>query len=109
MAEASVEQARKAFDTFLGAAKQTASTMEGQGQAVRDGAKDFGLKAIGYAEKNLAASLDYAEQLTKAKDVGEVMRLHAEFVRGQMQVLTEQARELGQAVTRATMDATKQK
>ena len=35
MAEASVEQARKSFDNFLGAARRTAEAMEGQGSAAR--------------------------------------------------------------------------
>ena len=37
-------------------------------------------KAIAYAEKNVQASLDYAQSLLKAKDLTEVMRLHSEYV-----------------------------
>ncbi len=35
---------------------------------------------MSYAEKNVQASLDYAESLLKAKDLAEVMRLHSEHV-----------------------------
>lgn len=107
MAEASFDQARKAFETFLSSAQQTASSLEGRNEAVRAGAKDLSVKAITFAEKNVAASLDYAERLLKASDLTEVMKLHSEYVQNQMRVFAEQASEIGQAVTRAAMDVTK--
>jgi len=107
MAEASFDQARKAFESFVSRAQQTAAKIEGQGATVRAGAKDISSKAISYAEKNVAASLDYAQQLLHAKDLPEVMRLHSEFVQSQMRALAEQASEMGQIVTRAAMDAAK--
>ena len=109
MAEASFEQARKAFDNFVASAQQTAAKIEGQGATVRAGAKDISSKAISFAEKNVEASLDYAQSLLKAKDLPEVMRLHGEYVQGQMRSLAEQAGEMGQIVSRAAMDAAKPK
>lgn len=109
MAEASFDQARKAFETFLSSAQQAASSLEGRNEAVRAGAKDLSVKAITFAEKNVASSLDYAERLLKAGDLTEVMKLHSEYVQNQMRVFAEQASEIGQAVTRAAMDVTKPK
>ena len=109
MAEASFDQARKAFENFLSSAQQTASTIEGKGATVRAGAKDINAKAIAYAEKNVAASLDYAQQLLHAKDLADVMRLHSEYVQSQMRSLAEQASEMGQIVSRAAMEAAKPK
>jgi len=109
MAEASFEQARKAFDKFLASAQQTAGSLEERGATVRAGAKDISTKAISYAEKNVQASLDYAEKLLHAKDLTEVMRLHSEYVQAQMRALAEQASEMGQMVSRAAMDAAKPK
>jgi phasin len=109
MAETSFDQARKAFESFLASAQQTAARIEGQGTTVRAGAKDISTKAIAFAEKNVAASLDYAQQLLHAKDLAEVMRLHSEYVQNQMRVLAEQASEMGQIMSRAAMDAAKPK
>ena len=109
MAEASFDQARKAFDKFLAGAQQTAGTLEERSETVRAGAKDISTKAISYAEKNVQASLDYAQSLLKAKDLTEVMRLHTEYVQGQMRSLAEQASEMGQIVSRAAMDAARPK
>ena len=109
MAEASVEQARKAFDKFMANAQAAAGTIEERRATVRAGAKEIGAKAVTYAEKNVQASLDYAQSLLKAKDLPEVMKLHSDFVQGQMHALAEQASEMGQIVSRATMDATRPK
>jgi phasin len=109
MAEASVEQARKALDRFMANAQATAGTIEERRATVRAGAKDIGVKAVSYAEKNVQASLDYAQSLLKAKDLPEVMKLHSDFVQGQMRALAEQASEMGQIVSRAAMDAARPK
>lgn len=107
MAEASFDQARQAFEKLVAGAQSTASSLEDRGETVRAGAKDVSTKAISYAEKNVAASLDYAQQLLHAKDLGDVMRLHSEYVQSQMKTLAEQASEMGQIMSRAAMDAAK--
>ncbi len=66
MAEASVEQARQAFEKFMATAQATAGTIEERRATVRAGAKEVGAKAISYAEKNVQASLDYAQALLQA-------------------------------------------
>ncbi len=109
IAEASVDQARKAFEKFVASVQQTAGSMEERGATVRAGAKDVSAKAISYAEKNVQASLDFAENLLHAKDLSEVMRLHSEYVQAQMRSLAEQASEMGQIVSKAAMDAAKPK
>jgi phasin len=109
MAEASFDQARKAFEKFIATAQATAGSMEERGATVRAGAKDVGAKAISYAEKNVQASLDYAQSLLHAKDPTEIMKLHSEFVQAQMRSLAEQASEIGQIVSRAAMEAAKPK
>jgi phasin len=109
MAEASFNQARQTFEKLLTSAHTTAGSIEERGAAVRAGAKDISAKAISYAEKNVQASLDYAQSLLKAKDLTEVMRLHSEYVQAQMRSLAEQASEMGQIVSKAAMDAAKPK
>jgi hypothetical protein len=90
-AEASLEQARKTFEKFLDSAKETAGSLAERNETMRAGAKDISAKAIAYAETNVQVSLDYAEKLLHAKDLPEMMRLHAEYVQAQMR-----ARRAGQ-------------
>lgn len=107
MAEASFDQARKTFEKFLTSAQTAAGSIEERGATVVAGAKDIGAKAVSYAEQNVKASLDHAQTLLKAKDLTEVMRLHTEYVQGQMRALAQQASEMGQIVSKAAMDAGK--
>ena len=109
MAEAGFEQARKAFESFLSGAQQTASSIDGHSEAVRSGVRDISSKAISFVQQNMTASLDYAEKLLRATDLSEVMRLHTEYVQSQMKALTEQASEIGQSMGRAAMEMGKPK
>jgi hypothetical protein len=47
--------------------------------------------------------------LVHAKDISEIMRVHSEYVQGQMKALAEQASEIGQIVSKAAIDVTKPK
>jgi hypothetical protein len=78
MAEAGFEQARKAFERFISSAQAASDSLSARTATVGAGAKDASAVAFSYAEKNVRASLDYAEALLHAKDLSEVMRLHRE-------------------------------
>jgi phasin len=108
-AEKSVEQAKKAFDGFVTAANHAVSGFEGQAAAAQAGAKEVAQKAMTFAEQNVASSFDFAQKLMRAHDVGEVVKLHSDYVTGQLRSLTEQAQELGQSTARAATDAAKPK
>ena|SRR5581483_1763193 len=105
-AEKSVEQARQAFDGFISAASRAASAFEGQTETARQGAKDVTEKAMSFAQQNIASSFDFMQKLVHAKDFQEVLKLQADYVKNQMQVLAEQAKELGERTTKAAKDAT---
>lgn len=109
MAEASFDQARKNFEKFIAGAQAAADSLSARTATVGAGAKDVSAMAFSYAEKNVQASLDYAQALVHAKDLSEVMRLHREYVQAQMRSVAEQASEMGQIMSRAAMDAAKPK
>ena len=109
LAEKSVEQARKAFDGFVSAAEQATSGFEQRASAARAGAKDVTHKAMTFAEQNVASSFDLAQKLVAAKDINEVVQLHAEYVRRQIDILAQQARELGQSAAQMSSDSSRPK
>ena len=109
MADAGLEQARKAFEKFIEGAQVAADSLSARTATVGAGAKDASATAFTYAEKNVQASLDYAQSLVHAKDLKEVMRLHREYVQTQMHSLAEQASEIGQIMSRTAMDAARPK
>ncbi|HEY4407090.1 MAG TPA: phasin [Xanthobacteraceae bacterium] len=107
LAEKSVEQAKQAIDGFISAAHRTVSVLEGQAETARKGAKDVGGKAMEFAERNITSSFDFAQKLVRAKDVQEMLELQASFIKSQMQVLAEQAKELGQSTGKMAADPLK--
>lgn len=104
-AEKSVEQARKAFQGFMGAAQKAAGAVDTSTHVVQTQAKDMSVKAVSYAEQNVNAALDHAQKLTRAKDLQELMSLQAEFVRSQMANIQAQAKEFGTIIQSAASSA----
>jgi hypothetical protein len=61
---------------------------------------------MGFAEDNVAASLDFIQRLVNARDVQEVVRLQTEFTQAQIKNLADQAKALGSSVAEAGREAT---
>jgi phasin len=93
-AEKSVEQARQAFDIFISAAQHAVSTAENQAATMQNGVKEVGELAMGFAERNMTSSFEFAQRLMQVKDPKDVMALHADYVNSQIAALTEQVRNL---------------
>ena len=108
-AEKSVEQAKQAVDGFIAAAHKAVSTFEGQAETARKGAKDVTELAMTFAERNITSTFEFAQQLVRAKDIQDVLRLQADYLRTQMQTLSEQAREFGESAGKTARDATRPK
>lgn len=95
-AEQSVRQAKQAFDELMAATQRAVTAFEGQTTSAQSSAREIQRKVFAYSERNVAASLEFAQKLLTAKDPEAVMALHAEYVKGQMQALAEQARDIAQ-------------
>ena len=100
-ADQSVQQAKKAFDNLMNATRTAVSTFEGQASSAQATALELQRKVVGYSERNVSASLEFAQNLLRAKSPEDVMKLHADYVKSQMQTLAEQARDLGQQAAKA--------
>lgn len=100
-AEKSVEQARKAFEGFIGAAQKAVTAAETSPFAMPAGVKEVGAKAVAYAEANVKAAFDHAQALVHAKDLQEVLQLQNDYLKSQLSTLQDQAKEFGAAVQKA--------
>ncbi len=108
-AEKSVEQAKKAFDGFMGAAQKAVETVSGSTESARTNAEQTTQKAMAYAEQNVAAAFDLAQKLVRCKDPAEVMQHQSDFVKAQMASFQKQMTEFGAAVQKVATNATKAK
>ena len=86
----SVEEARKAFGSFIEAAHKATAQAEGTASALQSTAKDVSAKALSFTEANLKAAFDHAQKLIQAKDPQEILR-------ASVRICEEAARRHGRA------------
>jgi hypothetical protein len=62
-------------------------------------------RAVQFAKENAEAGFALANELTKAKDLQDVLRLQSRFAQKQMESYARQAQELGRLMAEATRSA----
>ena len=70
------------------------------------GTSETSKKVFGYAERNVASAFEF-EKLVQVRDVQDLAKLQMEFIQGQMQALTEQAKDLSKTATKAVIESAK--
>lgn len=106
LANKSVEQAKRAFDSFMGATQQAAGNMQGSTHAMQENAAKATKQVVGFAEQNVNAALVHAQSILQAKGFEEVMKLQTDFMRNQMGAMQSQMKAMGEAAQPAAKAAT---
>jgi phasin len=98
LAAKSVEEARKAFDSFIAAAHKATAQAEGTATALQSSAKEASAKALSFTEEHVKAAFDHAQKLVQAKNPQEILAHQSEYVKKQLAAMEEHAKEIGAAV-----------
>ena len=98
--EQTMEHTRGVLGQYFKFLEQTLSSYPSSGT-------EFGEKLKSYAEKNIATAREYANKLSQAKDLQDVVRIQTEFMQMQFNAFGEQTKSLGEAFTKAATDAIK--
>ena len=101
MAERSDEQAKLAFTDYNQAAQEAVSSFDQWIEASQVGAQGISKKAMKFAQRNVLSAFDFAQKIVQAKDIDELIRMQTEFVQWQIQVLSEQVKDLGETLAPA--------
>ena len=103
IAEKNVEQARAAYDQFMGAMTQAVDmwSKATSSNEMTSGFKAVQERATSFAKQNAEAGFALASALAKAKDIQEVLALQSRYAQAQMQAYALQAQELGQLMVQA--------
>jgi phasin len=104
-AESTLTQARQAVD-YMREAHRLYGAMESSVEAAQSGRRAINRKAIDFAEKNVHATFDFAQQLVRAKDPKEIVQLQQEFLKRQVEQMNSHIKELGEQATETTRSAT---
>ena len=105
LAQKNIEQARTAYGQLMDAMTQAMSGwISAPSEAMTSGFKAVQERAIQFAKENAEAGFAFNE-LTKAKDLQDVLRLQSSFAQKPMESYARQAQELGRLMAEATRSA----
>ena len=68
---------------------------------------DLNKKLMSYATETVTAPLSFAQKLSQARNLVDVVKIQTEFVRAQTDSFNEHAKELGEIYTKVATSATK--
>jgi phasin len=110
MAETGTAQAKEAYEKMNAATAEATDLIRKSCSTAVEGAQVYNSKLLEFAQTNLKVAFDFAQKLLAVKSPSEFMELSTEHARKQLEILTEQTKELaalGQKVTLATSEPLK--
>ena len=89
-------QAKKAFDKMSNITTETTSLITNSYATAAKGAQDYNIKAIEFAQANIAAAVDFTQKLSGVKSPADFIEMSSDHSRKQFETLTEQTKELAE-------------
>lgn len=97
--KSSIEQAKKAFDTFISASEKAMGGLDSSSSVTSEGLKTLNEKIAEFTKANANANFRYAMKLADAKQFSEVVEMQNAHVREMMDSFTKQMEELRELMT----------
>jgi phasin len=105
--KSSIEQARKAFDTFVASSEKMLSGLDTSHNPVADSLKQLNEKVASFTRQNAESNFNLALRLADARQLSEIVELQNAHVREQMETFTRQLEELRELTVKAVKDGSK--
>src|SRR6185437_12095772 len=90
----SIEQAKRAFDTFVATSENTWKSLETTSQSARVGLTALNAKIAEITRNNAEANFALALKLAESKDINQAMDLQTQHARKQMETFVHQLEEM---------------
>ncbi len=103
--KSSIEQARKAFETFISASQQAMANLDTSSTPASHSMKMLNQKIAEFTKVNAEANFDLAVKLADAKEMKDVVELQNQHVRQQMDTFAQQLEELRRLTTEVVTEA----
>ncbi|WEK52244.1 MAG: phasin family protein [Candidatus Kaistia colombiensis] len=107
-ADKSVDQAKKAFDEFMGATVKAVENSETSAKTLQSGARDVNRQALAFLEANVAASFEFAQKLVRARTVEELGQIQQDFLARQVETVQSQGKHMAETIGKAASDVQQQ-
>jgi len=106
MMKATIDQTRKAFETFISASQQAMSGFDTSGNPSTDGLKQLNEKIADFTRQNADANFRFAMKLADAKKINDVVDMQSSYVRELMDTYGKQLEEIRALTTKVVQDST---
>jgi phasin len=97
--KSSIDQARKAFDSFISASQKTLSSFEGPSNPTTEGLKQLNEKIAEFTRINAEANFKFAMKLADARQFSDVLEMQNAHARDLMDTFAKQLEELRDLTT----------
>lgn len=105
--KSSIEQARKAFDTFVASSEKMINSVDTSSMPAADGLKQLNEKITAFTRQNAELNFNLAMQLTDARHLSEIVELQNAHLRNQMETFSRQLEELRELTMKTVKEGTK--
>src|SRR5271165_7650320 len=105
--KSSIEQTRKAFDTFVASSEKVLHGLDTSSNPVADNLKHLNEKITSFTRQNAEANFSLALRLTDARQLSEIVELQNAHVREQMETFGRQLEELRDLTMKAVKEGSK--
>jgi phasin len=105
--KSSIEQARKAFDTFAVSSEKLLQGVDTSANPVADSIKVLNEKMAAFTRQNAEANFNLAMKLADARQLADIVELQNAHVRDQMETFSRQLEELRELTMKAVKDGSK--
>jgi phasin len=106
MMRMSIEQAKKAFETFAATSEKTWKTLETSSKTAGAGLRVLNEKIAEITRENAEANFAHALKLAESKDIGQAMEMQAEHARTQMDNFVKQIEEIRDLAAKVIQEST---
>ncbi len=105
--KSSIEQARKAFDTFAASSEKLLQGVDTTTNPVADSIKVLNEKMATFTRQNAESNFNLAMKLADARQLSDIVELQNAHVRDQMETFSRQLEELRELTMKAVKDGSK--
>jgi hypothetical protein len=88
-------------------ARETTERVEASAIQATEGLRECQTAIIAATQANVNAMFEYMQEALRVKSVPELMEVSTRHAQRQMQMMTEQARDIAAAVQKATLDSSR--
>ena len=107
VAQRNIGQARLVFEKCMRMTWDASSTFDARVEKGQVDVQRVRNMAINFVLQNTTMTFEFCQRFVQLKGSAELLRLLNDFIQSQMQILSEQMKDLGLALSRVAMDSMK--